>query len=228
MKEPTGHFVRADTWAILMIALILLLQSFLSEDTSMARIIIEHTLPWIVQSENLIWGVIKQAIFLPVVIFWLLGLTKYLSKAVVAINGLLTLELFISTVLLAIHLSAENSSHLSQLIRDTFLVMSINLLIFSLWYWIIDCPHLRSWTMRESEPWDFLFPQRAIGNPQFVNWAPQYFDYLFLAFSTSFTFGPADTPPLSQRAKLLMILQVTISVINITILAGFALSMMSV
>ncbi len=81
---------------------------------------------------------------------------------------------------------------------------------------------------RKLEPWDFLFPQRSFAIPQFDNWVPEYFDYLFLAFSTTFTFGPTDTLPLSQRAKLLMLLQVTISVINITVLAAFALSILSV
>ncbi len=228
MKGLSSYSIRAETLAILMILAVLFMQNSLSADTSTAHLLVMHAFPWILQSENLIWSLIKQVIFLPIVIFWFLGMTKYFSKLIVAINGLLTLELFISTVLLTTNLSAENSSHLNQLIRDTFLVMTINILIFSMWYWIIDCPNLRRWTSRESEPWDFLFPQRTSAIPQFANWAPEYFDYLFLAFSTTFTFGPTDTLPLSQRAKLLMLIQVAISVINITVLASFALTILSV
>jgi hypothetical protein len=228
MKSSSSYPINADTWAIIMILVVLFMQNSLSADTSTAHLFIPRAFPWLQQSENLVWSLIKQVVFLPLVVFWFLGMTKYFSKLVVAMNGLLTLELFISTVLLTTNLGVENVSHLGQLVKDTILIMTINLLIFSMWNWIIDSPNLRRWTSRESETWDFLFPQRASTNPQFANWAPEYFDYLFLAFCTTFTFGPTDTLPLSQRAKLLMLLQVTISVINITVLAAFALSILSV
>jgi hypothetical protein len=54
---------------------------------------------------------------------------------------------------------------------------------------------------------------------------PSYADYLFLAFTTTFAFGPTDTLPLSQRSKILMLLQAAISVTTIVVLAGRALSL---
>ena len=38
-------------------------------------------------------------------------------------------------------------------------------------------------------------------------------DYLFLAFTSSSTFGPTDTLVMARRAKLLMMLQATLSLI---------------
>jgi hypothetical protein len=104
--------------------------------------------------------------------------------------------------------------------------MVINILIFSLWYWIIDSPILRQGTLHEFEPWDFLFPQRSNSIPSYDKWSPAYPDYLFIAFTTTFAFGPTDTLPLSQRAKALMLLQAAISVITIVVLAGRALSIL--
>jgi hypothetical protein len=179
MKGSYGYFINAGC------------KIPISADTSMAHMLMARSFPWIHQSqspirfqesENLIWILIKQVLFLPAVVFWLFGMMKYFRRLIVAINGLLTLELFVSTVLLATNLSAENSSHLSKFDKDTSLVMAINPLIFFMWYRIIDCPNLARWSSRESEPWDFLFPQRASSNPQFTDWASEYIDYLFPGF----------------------------------------------
>jgi hypothetical protein len=108
----------------------------------------------------------------------------------------------------------------------TLLLMVINILIFSLWYWIIDSPILRQGIPNDSEPWDFLFPQRASKISRYADWDPGYPDYLFVAFTTTFAFSPTDTLPLSQRAKALMLLQATISVVTIILLASRALSIL--
>ena len=73
------------------------------------------------------------------------------------------------------------------------------------------------------EPWDFLFPQRGADLPHYESWLPRYTDYLYLAFTTSFAFSPTDTLPLTRRAKLLMLLQSTISIITLTGIAASAI-----
>lgn len=56
---------------------------------------------------------------------------------------------------------------------------------------------------------------------------PHYTDYLFVAFTTSFAFSPTDVMPLTRRAKLLMMLQASISIITLTGLAGTAINILA-
>ena len=58
-------------------------------------------------------------------------------------------------------------------------------------------------------------------------WVPRYGDYLFIAFTASFGFGPADAPPLTRRAKAIMLLQAVISVVTLTAIAGSAINILA-
>jgi hypothetical protein len=214
------------TWAVVMIVVILALQNSLSDSISVGSLAYRHTgLYYSEELSNSVWGIMKLVVFLPVILFWALDRRKPLEIAIILSSSLLTLELIISTLMLVLTLGTDTAAQAEILIKDTFLVMLINVLIFFLWYWMIDSPSLRQGTSRESEPWDFLFPQRAGSIPGYDSWNPRYLDYLFLAFTTSFAFGPTDTMPLSQRAKALMLLQAAISVVNIVVLAGRVLSL---
>ena len=51
-------------------------------------------------------------------------------------------------------------------------------------------------------------------------------DYLFLAFTTATAFSPADTLPLTARAKLLMMLEETISLITVALVASRAVGIL--
>jgi len=216
--------INLGTWAVFVVLVILALQNALSDDISVGNVHFNGGTGLSDHAKRLIWNATKVAVFLPVVVFWFLDRREALWKAVAASNAFLTFDLLVSTSLLVANLATDASGRVNMLIRDTLLVMIINLLIFSLWYWIADSPKLRRGTGREKERWDFLFPQRLSNIPSYGDWVPDYLDYFYLAFTTSFTFGPADTLPLSRRAKTLMILQVAVSVINIVVLAGYALS----
>jgi hypothetical protein len=57
-------------------------------------------------------------------------------------------------------------------------------------------------------------------------WRPGFIDYLFLAFNTSTAFSPTDVPVLSRWAKVLMMLQASISLATIAILAARAVNIL--
>jgi hypothetical protein len=212
--------------AVVIILMILLLQNSLSDSISVGKLAYLSTgISYDEEISNRIWNIAKLVVFFPVIIFWALDKRKLLGASILMSCVLLTLELLFSTLLLVLTLGVDTAAQAYLLIKDTVLVMLINVLIFSLWYWIIDSPRLRHGTSRETEPWDFLFPQRAGSIPRYDAWMPSYPDYLFLAFTTTFAFGPTDTLPLSQRSKVLMLLQAGISVITIVVLAGRALSL---
>jgi hypothetical protein len=58
------------------------------------------------------------------------------------------------------------------------------------------------------------------------HWKPGFVDYLFLAFNTSTAFSPTDVPVLSRWAKGLMMIQSSISLGTLAILAARAINIL--
>jgi hypothetical protein len=58
------------------------------------------------------------------------------------------------------------------------------------------------------------------------DWSPGFVDYLFLAFNTSTAFSPTDSPVLSRWAKVLMMIQSSISLITLALLAARAVNIL--
>ena len=157
---------------------------------------------------------------------WALKRKRTLFRTIVAANALFTLALLVHTSGLIAVLSRGASEAVNALLVDGVLMATANILIFSVRYWIIDPPGIGE-VPRADEPWEFLFPQRAGAIPHYESWVPRYGDYLFLAFTTSFAFGPADAPPLTKRAKAIMLMQALISVVALTAIAGSAINILA-
>jgi len=103
-----------------------------------------------------------------------------------------------------------------------------NILVFALWYWRLDAggPHARD-SRGDHTAGAFFFPQMLQGAPEEdVPWSPNFVDYLFLAFCTSTAFSPTDTPVLSRWAKLLTMVQASISLVSIAILGAHAVGLL--
>jgi hypothetical protein len=94
-----------------------------------------------------------------------------------------------------------------------------NILIFTLLYWLVDGggPDAR---LNKKNPYpDFDFP--AMDDEHVApGWQPGMVDYLFLGFTTSTAFSPTEAMPLTARAKILVMLQSSISLITIAIVAA--------
>ena len=170
--------------------------------------------------------VLRALLAMLLVILWLLNRRRALFKAIIVVNGFLTLGLFMNLASLITVLFGLTPQVVRVLLLDVLLMAISNILIFSIWYWIVDPPGVEE-VPREDEAWDFLFPQRAGELPHYDEWTPKYSDYLFLAFTTSFAFGPTDTPPLTRRAKMIMLLQSTVSLVTLTGIAGSAINMLA-
>lgn len=117
-----------------------------------------------------------------------------------------------------------------RLLQSAAALWVTNVLIFSSWYWRLDGggPHARDLRAFHCDG-AFLFPQMSLDRDQRAemgetNWSPQYVDYLFLAFNTSTALSPADTAALSRWAKVLMMIQASISLTVIAIIAGRAVN----
>ncbi len=114
-----------------------------------------------------------------------------------------------------------------ELILSAINIYLTNIIIFALWYWEMDGggPGERQRIERYAQ--DFLFPQHRHESFKHPDWKPMFTDYLYVSNTNAITFGPADTMPLSRRAKLLMMTQSTISLITIALVAARAVSILS-
>lgn len=115
------------------------------------------------------------------------------------------------------------------LLWDGALIWTSNIVLFTLWYWLLDgggheCRAEGTWERR-----DFLFPQQQTDQPlpDFPDWHPQYLDYLYLAFCTSTALSPADTLTLTWRGKIFQMLQATMSLIVIALIIARAINILS-
>jgi hypothetical protein len=115
----------------------------------------------------------------------------------------------------------------AELLRSAAVIWITNILVFGLWYWRLDAggPHARD-RRGGHNAGAFFFPQMMQGAPkEEPAWSPNFVDYLFLAFCTSTAFSPTDTPVLSRWAKLLTMVQSSISLVCIAILAAHAVGL---
>jgi uncharacterized membrane protein len=96
-----------------------------------------------------------------------------------------------------------------QLIRIGSVVLVYIIITFAFLYWELDGggPETRARTTLKYP--DLAFPEHL--NPQVTRpgWRPEFFDYLYLAFTNALAFSPTDVMPLARWAKLAMALQAT-------------------
>jgi hypothetical protein len=164
---------------------------------------------------RLVLGVIVIALALLYLLRWrgLHTLRRLLAFSMLVV---LTLAVAVSAVFLLVSASIADFSAL-ELLRDALLLWASNILTFALWYWEVDGGGPVRRLLPGSPPsTDFAFPpqqQAALSGNKDLDWSPQLVDYLFLAFTSSSTFGPTDTLVMARRAKVLMMLQSSLSLI---------------
>lgn len=118
---------------------------------------------------------------------------------------------------------AENAR---TLLVDAVIIWMINVIVFGLWFWGLDGggPAVRHALGKPF--YEFLFPQATVHRAKETPFSPGFVDYLFLAFTNATAFSPADTMPLSQRAKLLMMTEAMISLLTIAFVAARAVGIL--
>jgi uncharacterized membrane protein len=113
------------------------------------------------------------------------------------------------------------------LLASSTAVWATNVLVFSLLYWQIDRggPEARMAHARPKPDW--LFPQEgAPAEDVPPGWRPAFVDYLYLGYSTGTAFSTTDAMPLTSRAKLLMMLESTISLLTVVVVASRAINIL--
>ena len=140
-------------------------------------------------------------------------------------TGVLTSFMVWSLALLLRAMLAHSEAPITML-RSAVALWVSNVMTFALWYWRLDAggPNGRDGRLGH-DCGAFLFPQMT--NPDLARgtdggppWSPQFVDYLFLAFNTSTAFSPTDAPVLGRWAKVLTMVQSSISLAVVVLLAA--------
>jgi hypothetical protein len=137
--------------------------------------------------------------------------------------GLITAAM-IGALTLLIAALLDHKEPAPVLLRSAVALWISNILVFASWYWRLDAGGPNQRELRgEHMDGAFLFPQMTLGDR---DWLPGFMDYLFLAFNTSTAFSPTDVPVLSRWAKGMMMVQSTISLTTLALLAARAVNIL--
>jgi uncharacterized membrane protein len=132
----------------------------------------------------------------------------------------------VSLVLLSHYLIGSKENNGKPLILSGVVLWVTNVLLFGLWYWMLD----RGGPYERMTPgdirYDFMFPQMT--DPQWAapNWKPGLVDYLYTSFTNATAFSPTDTMPLTAAAKWLMTAQSITALVTIGLVVARAVNIL--
>src|SRR4029453_6089605 len=130
-----------------------------------------------------------------------------------AVLTLLTLGLTLDVAgLLASTLFGHRANPI-YLLLEAALVHVATVLLFSAWYAAIDHHRQVARARGEATHQRFGFPQHSARYPGYEAGGPGFVHYLTFAFTTSASLGAAEALPLAKAAKLLVTLQVSLSLV---------------
>jgi hypothetical protein len=124
---------------------------------------------------------------------------------------------------ITLHPSGNNAF---SLLSSSVAIWVANVLTFSLLYWQIDRggPYARASKLSVKPDW--VFPQPATPEDLPPDWRPLFLDYLYLGYNTATAFSPTDALPLTHRAKMLMMIESTISLLTMVIILARAINVL--
>lgn len=145
--------------------------------------------------------------------------------------GITTIALASSLALLILRLPKHLDPPV-ELLRAAGELWLSNVLVFASWYWRLDGGGPNERDRRHThQAGAFLFPQMTLSEELRKTlkqhpWNPGFVDYLFLAFNTSTAFSPTDVPVLTRWAKIMMIVQSSISLAALALVAARAVNIL--
>ena len=147
-------------------------------------------------------------------------------RVAIALVGLVTAVNAASLELLCHEILHKRVDNGPELVFSGVLLWATNVLLFGLWFWLIDRggPEARA-ADPQALP-DFLFPQMT--DPRFApaGWYPNLIDYLYVSFTNATAFSPTDTMPLTRNAKLLMSAQSLTALVTVGVVVARAVNIL--
>ena len=177
----------------------------------------------IVEHAEILLGGAAWALIVGCLLVWLFADHNRYCQLLTVATGISTAGVVLNVVgLVGSLLGRVNAAYL---LLDAALVHASNILLFTVWYWLLDHRSQTSRTLDQPTRQVLVFPQNSASYEGHDRWRSGYVDYLFLSFNTSNTFGPTETLPLSPAVKVAMMAQVTISLVVLVILAARAIGL---
>jgi hypothetical protein len=102
-----------------------------------------------------------------------------------------------------------------------------SVILFAVWFWELDRGGPIRRLLGDDRRPDFLFPQMSEEEVADEDWEPTLLDYLYLSLNNAASFSPAETMPLTGRAKTLMSVQTLGSLTTMTIVLSYAINSLS-
>ena len=144
------------------------------------------------------------------------------NAAILTVVGLMSaynaLALFALVVLLLFPDANRTEIEGPRLLASGVSIWLTNVLTFALLYWEVDGGGPERRMHDPAGRRDFAFP----GDLR----TPRYAEYLFLAFNTATAFSPTDTMPLTTRVRMMMMVESTVSLMALAIVAARAINIM--
>jgi hypothetical protein len=157
------------------------------------------------------------------------GHRLWLRRVAIALVILLAGAALASTVILIDDLitGGEVTESATDLLASGAVIWFGNVLVFSLFYWLLDSGGPLARYRGEHDYPDFAFTQQMSPELAPPGWRAQYVDYLILALTTSTAFSPTDVMPVAHWAKLTMALQSLISLTVVGLVIARAVNIFS-
>jgi uncharacterized membrane protein len=102
-----------------------------------------------------------------------------------------------------------------------------NVIAFALWFWELDGGGPPARLRDPKAPRDFAFIQMTDPEVAAPGWHPRFSDYFYLSFTNASAFSPTDTMPLSRSAKWLMLVESSISLLTLLLVAARAVNILT-
>jgi hypothetical protein len=150
-------------------------------------------------------------------------LRRRLSLVVI---GLVSAANSVSLVLLVRELLRQSHTTGPSLLGSGIVLWVTNVLLFGVWYWMLDRGGPISRTGHDPDPPDFLFVQMTEPSHAPPNWEPGLIDYLYTSFTNATAFSPTDTMPLTATAKSLMAAQALTALVTIGLVVARAVNIL--
>ena len=153
-----------------------------------------------------------------------MGLRRHVS---ISLISLISLGNGLSLFTLLRHLLYGGGVSGRTLLYAAFDIWATNVIAFSLWYWELDGGGPVQRKRTPGAPRDLAFVQMTDPDLAVRGWLPHFTDYLYVAFTNASAFSPTDTLPLSRRTKLLMLVQASISIVTLLLVAARAVNILN-
>jgi len=143
-----------------------------------------------------------------------------------AMISVITFVTFVTVVRLVIGILTRASfASAGQLLEIGAIVLVTNMIAFALLFWHMDAGGPAARYHGRPEPRRaFVFPEVDLPELQDTHWYPQFIDYLALSFNTCTAFSPTDVSAVRHWAKLLMILESSMSLTIVTLVLAQAIN----